>query len=174
MRRVIPLTLTALAAALALTACDGGSGGADGAKSKAGSGCATGAVALEVGSASVAPAAGDTGEVPVSITNQSAPCTLDHFPGVVLRQGDRSVKLPASEGAQAQTLKLAKGASATFTVSYTRGADGDAKALDAGTMEVTLPGGGDAKSFPWKFGPVAAKGTDSANASVSAFQQVGD
>ncbi|MFF9364086.1 DUF4232 domain-containing protein [Streptomyces griseoluteus] len=173
MRRVIPLTLTALAAALALTAC-GGSGGADGARSKAGSGCATGAVALEVGSASVAPAAGDTGEVPVSITNQSAPCTLDHFPGVVLRQGDRSVKLPASEGAQAQTLKLAKGASATFTVSYTRGADGDAKALDAGTMEVTLPGGGDAKSFPWKFGPVAAKGTDSANASVSAFQQVGD
>ncbi|MYV40535.1 hypothetical protein GT030_17075, partial [Streptomyces sp. SID1328] len=54
------------------------------------------------------------------------------------------------------------------------GADGDAKALNAGTMEVTLPGGGDAKSFPWKFGPVAAKGTDSVNASVSAFQQVGD
>ncbi|MFB7780902.1 DUF4232 domain-containing protein [Streptomyces bauhiniae] len=175
MRRVIPLTLTALAAALALTACDdGGSGGADGAKSKTGSGCATGAVALEVGSASVAPAAGDTGEVPVSITNQSAPCTLDHFPGVVLRQGDRSVKLPASEGAQAQTLKLAKGASASFTVSYTRGADGDAAALKASTIEVTLPGGGDAKTFPWKFGPVAAKGTESVNASVSAFQQVGD
>ncbi|MEU4110480.1 DUF4232 domain-containing protein [Streptomyces sp. NPDC048208] len=175
MRRAIPLTLTALVAALALTACDdGGSGSTDGAKSKTGSGCATGAVALEVGSASVAPAAGDAGEVPVSITNQSAPCTLDHFPGVTLRQGDRSVKLPVSEGAQAQTLKLAKGASATFTVSYVRGADGDAKALKASTMEVTLPGGGDAKSFPWKFGPVAGKGTDGLDASVSAFQQVGD
>ncbi|MFJ4007223.1 DUF4232 domain-containing protein [Streptomyces sp. NPDC090023] len=175
MRRVIPLTLTALAAALALTACGGGDdGGADGAKSKDGSGCATGAVALEVGSASVAPAAGDSGEVPVSITNQSAPCTLDHFPSVTLHQGDRSVKLAVSEGAQAQTLKLAKGASATFTVSYVRGADGDAKALKADTMEVTLPGGGDAKSFPWKFGPVAGKGTDGLDASVSAFQQVGD
>ncbi|MGV9319812.1 DUF4232 domain-containing protein [Streptomyces sp. NPDC003660] len=175
MRRVIPLTLTALAAALALTACGGGDdSGADGAKSKDGSGCATGAVALEVGSASVAPAAGDSGEVPVSITNQSAPCTLDHFPGVSLRQGDRSVKLAVSEGAQAQTLKLAKGASATFTVSYVRGADGDAKALKASTMEVTLPGGGDAKTFPWKFGPVAGKGADGLDASVSAFQQVGD
>ncbi|MFG3094849.1 DUF4232 domain-containing protein [Streptomyces sp. NPDC048202] len=175
MRRVIPLTLTALAAALALTACGGGDdGGADGAKSKDGSGCATGAVALEVGSASVAPAAGDSGEVPVSITNQSAPCTLDHFPGVTLHQGDRSVKLAVSEGAQAQTLKLAKGASATFTVSYVRGADGDAKALKAATMEVTLPGGGDAKSFPWKFGPVAGKGADGLDASLSAFQQVGD
>ncbi|MFG2814289.1 DUF4232 domain-containing protein [Streptomyces sp. NPDC048410] len=175
MRRVIPLTLTALAAALALTACGGGDdGGADGAKSKDGSGCATGAVALEVGSASVAPAAGDSGEVPVSITNQSAPCTLDHFPGVTLHQGDRSVKLAVSEGAQAQTLKLAKGASATFTVSYVRGADGNAKALKASTMEVTLPGGGDAKTFPWKFGPVAGKGADGLDASVSAFQQVGD
>ncbi|MFK4111643.1 DUF4232 domain-containing protein [Streptomyces sp. NPDC002176] len=175
MRRVIPLTLTALAAALALTACGGGDdGGADGAKSKDGSGCATGAVALEVGSASVAPAAGDSGEVPVSITNQSAPCTLDHFPGVTLHQGDRSVKLAVSEGAQAQTLKLAKGASATFTVSYVRGTDGDAKALKASTMEVTLPGGGDAKTFPWKFGPVAGKGADGLDASVSAFQQVGD
>ncbi|MFD4785647.1 DUF4232 domain-containing protein [Streptomyces sp. NPDC058459] len=176
MRRVIPLTLTALAAALALTACDdgGSGGGTDGARSSTGSGCAAGAVSLEVGSASVAPAAGDSGEVPVSITNQSAPCVLDHFPGVTLRDGDRSVKLAVSEGAQAQTLKLAKGASATFTVSYVRGADGDAKALKASSMEVTLPGGGEAKTFPWKFGPVAGKGADGVDGSVSAFQQVGD
>ncbi|MEU6243614.1 DUF4232 domain-containing protein [Streptomyces sp. NPDC047024] len=175
--RVIPLTLTALAAALALTACDNGgtsgASGASGAESKAGASCAAGSVSLQVGSASVAPATGDSGQVPVSITNQSAPCTLDHFPGVTLHQDGRTEKLPVQEGATAQKLKLAKGDSATFTIDYVRGAD--AKGAKAATMEITLPGGGEPQSFPWKYGTVAAKaGKSTPDASVSAFQQAGD
>ncbi|MEW2128873.1 DUF4232 domain-containing protein [Streptomyces sp. NPDC005435] len=173
--RAIPLTLTALAAALALTACDNGGGsGAAGSESKAGAACAAGAVSLQVGSASVAPAAGDSGQVPVSITNQSAPCVLDHFPGVTLHQDGRTEKLPVQEGATAQKLKLAKGDSANFTISYVRGADA-AKGAKAATIEITLPGGGEPQSFPWKYGPVAAKaGKTAPDASVSAFQQAGD
>ncbi|WP_330459070.1 DUF4232 domain-containing protein [Streptomyces sp. NBC_00820] len=172
--RAIPLTVTVLAAALALTACDdGGSSGSS--KPKAGSACAIGSVSVEVGSASVAPAAGDSGEVPVSITNQSAPCTLDHFPSVTLGQEGRTAKLAVQQGAQAQKLKLAKGDSAGFTVAYVRGKDGDAKALNATSMSITLPGGGASQSFPWKYGPVAGKGGRSdVDASVSAFQQAGD
>ncbi|MBJ7906795.1 DUF4232 domain-containing protein [Streptomyces sp. NPDC003656] len=174
--RAIPLTLTALAAALALTACDNGGGsGTGGSESKAGAACAAGSVSLQVGSASVAPAAGDSGQVPVSITNQSAPCVLDHFPGVTLHQGGRTEKLPVQEGATAQKLKLAKGDSASFTISYVRGADAGAKDAKGATVEITLPGGGEPQSFPWKYGPVAAKaGKTTPDASVSAFQQVGD
>ena len=169
--RAIPLTVTALAAALLLTACNDGGGGKNG---KSGSACEIGGVSVQIGSASVAPAAGDTGEVPVSITNQSAPCTLDGFPGVTLHQDGLTPKLPAQQGAKAQKLKLAKGDSATFTITYVRGKDGDATSLKATEVNITLPGGG-AKTFPWKYGPVAGKGGQgSPNASVSAFQQVGD
>ncbi|MET7289083.1 DUF4232 domain-containing protein [Streptomyces sp. NPDC005573] len=172
--RAIPLTVTVLAAALALTACDAGGGGGGG-KSGAGSACSVDSVSLEVGSASVAPSAGDSGEVPVSITNQSAPCTLDHFPKVTLGQEGRTAELGVQQGAQAQKLKLAKGDSATFTIAYVRGKDGDAKALDATSMSITLPGGGGSKSFPWKYGPVAGKGAgNEVDATVSAFQQAGD
>src|SRR4051794_10429755 len=137
--RAIPLTVTALAVALALTACDGG-GGSDGGKSKSGSGCAVGKASVQAGSASVAPAAGDTGQVVVSITNQSAPCTLDGFPHVEVNRSGVTATLKPQKGAKAQKLKLAKGDSATFTVTYVRGADGDAKSLKATSMNVTLPG----------------------------------
>ncbi|MEU6071159.1 DUF4232 domain-containing protein [Streptomyces sp. NPDC047082] len=170
--RVIPLTVTALAAALLLTACDdGGSGN----KGKSSSACQIGTVSVQIGTASVAPAAGDTGEVPVSITNQSAPCTLDGFAGVELNAASTSAKVPALQGAKAQKLKLAKGDSASFTISYVRGKAGDATSLEAKNVKITLPGSGTSQNFPWSYGPVAGKGgAGNPNASVSAFQQAGD
>ncbi|MEU3413110.1 DUF4232 domain-containing protein [Streptomyces sp. NPDC006658] len=170
--RAIPLTVTALAAALLLTACDDGGGKSDG---NAGSTCEIGGVSVQIGSASVAPAAGDTGEIPVSLTNQSAPCTLDHFPEVVLGGGGSDATVPALKGAKPQKLKLAKGDSATFSLGYVRGKEGAKDVLAARTVKITLPGTDTARSFPWKYGPVAAKADGSGpDASVSAFQQVGD
>ncbi|MFG2354734.1 DUF4232 domain-containing protein [Streptomyces sp. NPDC048521] len=170
--RAFPLTVTALAATLLLTACDDGG---DKSGDKNSSACKIGGVSVQIGSASVAPAAGDTGEVPVSITNQSAPCTLDGFPSAVLNAGDAEHKVPVLEGAKAQKLKLAKGDSASFTISYVRGEGSDKNSLAAKTVTVGLPGSTATRSFPWSYGPVAAKGTAAApNAAVSAFQQVGD
>ncbi|MGW0882959.1 DUF4232 domain-containing protein [Streptomyces sp. NPDC002671] len=170
--RAIPLTLTVLVSALALTACnDGGGGGSKG----AGSGCAVGKASVNASAASVAPAAGDTGEVVVGITNQSAPCTLDGFPHVELEQAGRAVTLKPQAGAKAQKLKLAKGDSATFTVTYVRGKDSDAKTLKATAMHLTLPGSKASQDFPWKYGPIAGRtGQGDPNAYVSAFQRPGD
>ncbi|MEU6279439.1 DUF4232 domain-containing protein [Streptomyces sp. NPDC047028] len=171
--RAIPLTLTAVAAALLLTACDSGGGGS--ASGKSGDACEIGGVSVQVGSASVAPAAGDTGEVPVSITNSSATCTLDHFPGVTLHQDGLAPKLGPQQGAKAQKLRLAKGDSASFTITYVRGKDGDAKALKAKSMNVTLPGTDVTENFPWRYGPIAGtSGKGEPNASVTAFQSAGD
>ncbi|MEU6088280.1 DUF4232 domain-containing protein [Streptomyces sp. NPDC047085] len=170
--RAIPLTVTALAAALLLTACDDSGGGKNG---KSSSVCEIGGVSVQIGSASVAPAAGDTGEVPVSITNQSTPCTLDKFPSAVLNTGTAEVTVPVQQGAKAQKLKLAKGDSASFTISYVRGKAGDKASLEAKTVKIALPGAKSARSFPWSYGPVATKGSPTTpDASVSAFQQVGD
>ncbi|MFH8775555.1 MULTISPECIES: DUF4232 domain-containing protein [unclassified Streptomyces] len=171
--RAIPLTVTTLAAALLLTACN--DGGGSGGKNRSASGCAVGKVSVQAGSASVAPAAGDTGEVVVSITNQSAPCTLDGFPHVEVNQPGTTVTLKPQKGAKAQTLKLAKGDSATFTVTYVRGKDGDGKNLKAESMNVVLPGSDVGQSIPWKYGPIAGKTSQGdPEASVSAFQQAGD
>lgn len=170
--RAIPLTVTALAAALLLTACNDGGGGKNG---KSSSACEIGGVSVQIGSASVAPAAGDTGEVPVSITNQSAPCTLDKFASAVLNTGNAEVTVPVQQGAKAQKLKLAKGDSATFSISYVRGKAGEKSSVAAKTVKIALPGSTTTRSFPWSYGPIAANGTQGTpNASVSAFQQVGD
>jgi hypothetical protein len=170
--RAIPLTVTALAAALLLTACNGGGSKSS---SKNSSACEIGGVSVQIGSASVAPKAGDTGEIPVSITNQSKPCTLDDFAGVALSAGSTEVKVPALKGAKAQKLKLAKGDSASFTIAYVRGKTGDKAALDPKTVKITLPGTTASRSFPWSYGPVATQPASTApNASVTAFQQVGD
>lgn len=172
--RAIPLTVTAVAAALALTACNG-SGSSSSSSGKNSSACEIGKVSVQVGSASVAPAAGDTGEVPVSITNQSAPCTLDGFAGVTLKAGGTSAAVGAQSGAKSVQLKLAKGDSATFSISYVRGKDGDKASLPATSLTVSLPGGDATESFPWKYGAVAGKGAaERPNASVGAFQQAGD
>ncbi|MFJ3308655.1 DUF4232 domain-containing protein [Streptomyces sp. NPDC086549] len=172
--RAITLTVTAVAAALVLTACDDG-GGSDKGTGTNSSACRIGKVSVQIGTASVAPAAGDTGEVPVSITNQSAACTLDGFAGVELHAGSTSATVPALKGAKAQKLKLAKGDSASFTISYVRGKAGDKTGLEAKTVKISLPGSGTSQSFPWSYGPVAGKGSAGApDASVSAFQQAGD
>ncbi|MCS0601013.1 DUF4232 domain-containing protein [Streptomyces sp. LP11] len=167
--RAFPLTVTALAAALLLTACDSG-GGHSGDKNS--SACEIGGVSVQIGSASVAPAAGDSGEVPVSITNQSKPCTLDTFPGAVL-SGDGEHKVPVLKGAKARQLKLAKGDSATFSIGYVRGKAGETSSLAAKSVKISLPGGDETRDFPWSYGPIALKDT-TPDASVSAFQQVGD
>ncbi|MGV4985353.1 DUF4232 domain-containing protein [Streptomyces sp. NPDC001709] len=170
--RAIPLTVTALAAALLLTACNGGGSKSSGKNS---SDCEIGGVSVQIGSVSVAPKAGDTGEIPVSITNQSKPCTLDQFAGVALNTGGAEAKVPPLKGAKAQKLKLAKGDSASFTITYVRAKDGDKTGLNAKTVKITLPGTTASRSFPWSYGPVAAQsGGSGPNASVTAFQQVGD
>ncbi|MET7479803.1 DUF4232 domain-containing protein [Streptomyces sp. NPDC005648] len=182
--RAIPLTVAALAAALLLTGCDGGGGssssGSGGSSSsgdsKNGTACSLDRVALEVGPASVAPSVGDTGQVPVTVTNRGSKCTLDDFPGVRLARGGDDVSLPAEKGATAQKLTLAKDEAATFTITYQRGRKGDKLSLDADTLKVSLPPGDTkAQSFKWTYGSVAAKGDiGKVIASVSAFTQAGD
>ncbi|MEV0741121.1 DUF4232 domain-containing protein [Streptomyces sp. NPDC050549] len=172
--RTIPLAVTAVASALLLTAC-GGSGGSSSSDSKNGSACSFDGVAVQVGPASTAPSAGDTGEVPVSLTNQSKPCTLDGFAGASLEGGGTKVALATQQGAKAQKLKLAKGDAASFTVTYVRGKAGDKLSLAATKLVITLPGSNDSASYKWSYGPVQGKTSVSdSDASVSAFTQAGD
>jgi hypothetical protein len=180
--RVTPIAVTALTAALLLTACgsggDGGNGGeGDGkatatAESGGGTACRSGKVVVEVGPANAAPAAGDTGNIPVAVTNQGGPCTLDGLPGVHVSTGGESVEVQAQKGAKAQPLTLAEGQSASFTITYVRGEEGAAGSLAADTLKIALPGESDGRSFPWTYGPIA--GTSAADISVGAFQQAGD
>src|SRR3954453_13097048 len=84
--RAAPLAVTALAAALLLTGCSSdscGSGSGDSAAASPSNGttCRIGAMDVEVGAANVAPAAGDTGNIPVTLTNESDERTLHGFPG---------------------------------------------------------------------------------------------
>ncbi|MGW5201767.1 DUF4232 domain-containing protein [Streptomyces spiralis] len=179
--RAIPITVTALAAALLLTACDSG-GGSDGSRSDTGSkntdstACRIGQVGLQVGPANAAPAAGDTGNVPVTLTNQGARCTLAGFPGVTLSAGTTSAALAQDRTGTPRKLTLAKGDTATFTLTYVRGKEGDGKSLAATSLKIGLPGAAaELRSFTWSYGPVQGKETaNDPDASVTAFQQAGD
>lgn len=172
--RTIPLAVAALASALLLTACDSGGGGGS-SDGKNGSACSFDGVSVQVGPASTAPAAGDTGEVPVSLTNQSKPCDLNGFPGATLEAGGTKVALPTLKGAKAQKLRLAKGDAASFTITYVRGKAGDKLSLAATKLVVTLPGSSESSDYKWSYGPVQGKSDVSdAEASVSAFTQAGD
>lgn len=176
--RTMPITVTAATALLLLTAC-GGEGGGDGAKDDAkqeSGACSSATVDMEAGPASEAPAAGDTGEVPVNLVNQGAACVLDGFPEAGLAAGDELVALAPVEGATAQKLTLAEGESVSFTITYVRGPEGAGESLDVKTLQVGLPGGSATRDLPWSYGPVALKeGTeDAADASVGAFQRTGD
>ncbi|MFB9463129.1 DUF4232 domain-containing protein [Streptomyces cinereospinus] len=176
--RATSLTLgsTALAATLLLTACGGGDGGGeagdDGRDTT--TACALGEVGVEVGPANAAPVAGDTGNIPVTVTNQGAECTLDGFPAVGLRGDGGSADVPADKAATAQRLTLAAGTPATFTLTYVRGAEGGDGGLAATTMRIGLPGGSETRSFPWSYGPVALGAGGAPDASVGAFQRAGD
>ncbi|NEB00688.1 DUF4232 domain-containing protein [Streptomyces sp. SID13726] len=170
--RAAPLAVTALAAALLLTACDDGG---DKASGGGGKGCKIGVLHMEVGPANVAPAAGDTGDVPVTLTNPSAPCTLEGFPGIDLYAADESTNLQPTAGAKSQKLTLAKGDTATFTITYERGKTGGSDVMDVKTLKISLPGAPDQRSYKWPYGPVqAGDNPGDLKASVSAFTQAGD
>ncbi|MET8081178.1 DUF4232 domain-containing protein [Streptomyces sp. NPDC005303] len=178
--RAAPLATTALAAALLLTGCSDDSDSSGGDKAAAspsnGTTCRIGAMDVEVGPANVAPAAGDTGDIPVTLTNQSAECTLDGFPGIDLNAKDSSASVSPEQGATATKVTLAKGTAATFTLTYTRGEAGGRTSLDVKTLEISLPGADTQKSFKWSFGPVKGQGDNAGDptASVGAFTQAGD
>ncbi|WP_330306376.1 MULTISPECIES: DUF4232 domain-containing protein [unclassified Streptomyces] len=182
--RALPLAATALLAALALTACDDGAGGDTKSSSKASTGatdstdsaaCAIDQIGFQVGPANAAPAAGDTGNVPVTLTNRGAKCTLKGFPGIDLYAGNVSATVGMETSATPEKLSLSKNDTASFTITYVRGAAGDAKSLDAKTVKISLPGATATQNFPWSYGPVVGKsGAGDPNASVSPFQHAGD
>ncbi|WP_339130673.1 DUF4232 domain-containing protein [Streptomyces sp. f51] len=181
--RALPIAVTVLAAALALTSCDGGGSGTSGksgdtaapAKKAAAGACAIGDSGIQVGPANAATAAGDTGNIPVTLTNKGARCTLKGFPGLSVVAGGTSADIAADKSAAPEELTLAKGDTASFTITYVRGAEGDAKTLAVKTLKIALPGADTTQSFPWSYGPLAGKGSASEpNASVTPFQHAGD
>ncbi|MDQ0582548.1 DUF4232 domain-containing protein [Streptomyces rishiriensis] len=182
--RAVPLTVTALAAALLLTACGGGDDSAsdtDASKASestgsgsAGGTCAAADLGQEVGPVNAAPAAGDSGNVTVTLTNKGAECTLNGFPTVTLASDGGSADVPKDEAAEAQALTLPAQGTATFTITYVRGEDGGDKSLAVKTVKYGLPGASADQSFPWSYGDVALKSGKVPDATVSAFQQAGD
>ncbi|MFF9122788.1 DUF4232 domain-containing protein [Streptomyces sp. NPDC014889] len=174
--RAIPLTVTALTAALLLTACDsGGDDTGSGNKNSDGTACRIGELGVQVGPANAAPAAGDTGDVPVTVTNRGARCTLEGFPGVTLSAGKATAAVPQDTSGKPQRLTLAKDDTASFTLRYVRAAEGGAKSLAATSLKLSLPGASDSQDFPWSYGPVQGKkDAGDPDASVTAFQPAGD
>ncbi|MFI9648757.1 DUF4232 domain-containing protein [Streptomyces sp. NPDC052040] len=163
----VPLAVAVLATALTLTACDSKSGG-DEAKA---AGCT---VAVKVGPGNAATTAGDTGNVPVTVTNSgSKQCTFQGFPGVALTGGSSSWNVANEKGATPVKVALQKGEAATFTLTYVRGSGGSHSA-PARAVKITVPGAGDAKSYPWSYGDVALKSQDTPDASVGPIQVAGD
>ncbi|MGW1557695.1 DUF4232 domain-containing protein [Streptomyces sp. NPDC002144] len=167
--RTTPLAVAALASALLLTACDSNGGGDDSDKNKTEAGCTVGVSVA----ASAAPSAGDTGDVTVTVTNRGTSCTLNGFPGVDLVAGDASKTVPADKSAKPAKLTLAKDATASFTITYTRGEAGGKQSLAVKTAKFTLPGSTTAHSFAWSYGDVVLKG-DAPEASVTPLTQAGD
>lgn len=172
----IPITVTALTAALLLTACDsGGSGTGSGDKNTGGTACRITEVGVQVGPANAAPAAGDTGNVPVTVTNRGARCTLEGFPGATLSAGNVTATVPQDKSGKPEKLTLAKDDTASFTLTYVRGKENDAKSLAVTSLKLSLPGASGSQDFPWSYGPVQGrKDVGDPDASVTALQQAGD
>lgn len=172
MRATFPLAVTALAAALALTACGSGGDTDSDSGGKNGAACGLAGLGVEVGPANAAPAVGDTGNLPVTLTNTKADaCTLDGFPEVRLLAGDTSWTVAGDKSAQPAKLTLHQDESATFTLTYVRGEAGGKGAAD--TLRIALPGGSGSKTAKWTYGVVAEKGAG-LDATVSPFQTAGD
>ncbi|MFE0252131.1 DUF4232 domain-containing protein [Streptomyces sp. NPDC059010] len=171
--------LATLAAALVLTSCgdggDGGNGG-NGQDGKAGSACRISEMDVQVGPANAAPAAGDTGNLPVTLTNRSgAGCTLDGLPTVEFHARGASTTVKPHEAADARKTTLAKEGVTSFTLTYVRGEGGGTKSLAVGTARIYLPGSTEAHGFKWSYGDVALKSDGKTpDASVTGFQQAGD
>ncbi|MFH8657196.1 DUF4232 domain-containing protein [Streptomyces afghaniensis] len=180
MRTFPPLALAAaLAATLLLTACDDDKTGGDDAKNAdrpGGTACAIGDLGVEVG-AGAAPAAGDTGNVTVTLTNQGGACVLKGFPAVDLLAEDSTTSVSPEQTAKAQTLTLGKGGTTSFTITYVRGEKGSPKSLPVRKASFALPGAtADARDLPWSYGEVARRDGSggAAQASVSGFESSGD
>ncbi|WP_055624729.1 DUF4232 domain-containing protein [Streptomyces sp. JHA19] len=177
----VTASVAALAAALLLTSCDDAGDAkttqdkADKADTAAGAGCAA-ELAVRFGPANAAPAAGDTGNVPVTVTNRgAAPCTVEGLPGMELVAGDTTAAVPAAEAASGGKATFAKGASLAFTLTYVRGEEGAETSLAARTATVRLPGAEKTHSFKWAYGDIALKSDGSTpDASVTGFQQSTD
>ncbi|KMS66755.1 hypothetical protein ACM01_45135 [Streptomyces viridochromogenes] len=169
--RATSLTVAALAAALLLTACDDGDKGQD---SKTGSSCAD-EVSVKFGPANAAPAAGDTGNVPVTVTNRGgAECTLEGLPAIEFDSGDTVTTVRADEAGVRKTT-FAKDASTSFILTYVRGEGGGTKSLPVKQVKIHLPGATKTRDFKWSYGDVALKSDgQTPDASVSGFQQSGD
>jgi len=167
----VPLALTALAATLTLTACAGKSGGAgDGAKKTPE--CP---ISVKVGPGNAATTAGDTGNIPVTLTNNgTAKCTLEGFPGIELNDGKTTWTVADEKDTKPEKVTLQKDETATFTLTYVRGKAGGSLTAPAKTVKITVPGAGAGRSYPWSFGDVALKDAHTADASVSPVQVAGD
>ncbi|BBC35541.1 hypothetical protein SGFS_068350 [Streptomyces graminofaciens] len=175
-----------LLAALALTACSSDSGGDGGSgsgndtpaseKKDTGTACKASALTIAFGPSSAAPAAGDEGAVPVTLTNEKGTaCTLKGFAAVHLSGGGDSWGLKSQEGAQAAELTLAKGQSASFTISYVRGVAGDsAKSAELEEVVFKLPDDSETKTYKWPDAEVELKSVDRISATVGPFLPVGD
>ncbi|SNX62990.1 uncharacterized protein DUF4232 [Streptomyces sp. TLI_55] len=178
--RALPLAAATLAAAFLLTACsdDGGkdTGASASPSAKAGGACTIEGLGVRVGPANAAPAAGDTGNVPVTLTNKSgATCTLDSLPGVDLIVGGNSVSVAADPAVTARKTSLAKGASVVFTLTYVRGEKGSDRSLAVTSAEFNLTGSTKPYAFKWSYGDVALKKDgQTPDATVAGFQQSGD
>ncbi|MEV8552627.1 DUF4232 domain-containing protein [Streptomyces glaucescens] len=175
--RVMPLTVTALAAVLLLSGCDGdggdGGNGGDGSgrKGAAAGPCALGALGVAVGPVDAAPAAGDLGNVTVTLTNRGdTACTLQGFPDVTLAAGSTTAAVNPQE-ATARRMSVPREGTVTFTIGYTRGAAGAERSLAVETVRFGLPGATQTHEFPWSYGAVALRGGGVPEASVSPFQQ---
>jgi hypothetical protein len=166
----------ALALVLVLSGCDGEAEESRRQETGRGGACAGGSLGVEVGPVDAAPAAGDTGNVTVTLTHQADdPCTLDGFPEVELSAGSGSVAVRPDDTAPTRKVTLAEGGTASFVLSYTRGEAGGERSLAVRTVKVGLPGDKATHDFPWSYGEVALRGEGEAEASVGAFQQaVGD
>ncbi|WP_326579432.1 DUF4232 domain-containing protein [Streptomyces sp. NBC_00481] len=186
MRTTPTAIAAALLAALALTACgggDGGDGGDDGKTSAAtpesakGSACTAAQAGFEVGPSSAAPAAGDEGGVPVTVTNKGdAACTLKGLAGVDLVAGGKSWALQPQEGASPDTeVTLEAGQAMTFTITYVHGVAGDSeKSAAVDELKLTLPGDSKVSSFKWPDPEVAVKSESTLEATVGPFLPAGD
>ncbi|MER6354788.1 DUF4232 domain-containing protein [Streptomyces sp. NPDC001634] len=163
----VPLAVTALAAALTLTACSSSSKGDD-------HKVASCKIAVKVGPGNAATTAGDTGNVPVTITNHdTGKCTFEGFPGIELTGGNSNWSVADQKDAKPAKVTLQKDETATFTITYVRG-NGGSLSAPVRSLKITVPGAGDAKSYPWSYGDVALKSPDAPDASVTPLQVAGD
>ncbi|WP_320776531.1 DUF4232 domain-containing protein [Streptomyces sp. CRN 30] len=187
--RTKPFAVTAaLLAALSLTACGGGGGGEDTAPS-VGTGadtdtevtaCAADQLSVDFGPSNAAPAAGDTGNIPVTLTNTGDPCTLRGVPATDVHSGGTSWTVGVEEGAAEPELTLDGSAVASFTLTYVRGAAGDAeRSVRPERVEFRLPGSDAAQGYDWPDAEVAVRSgateeAEELDMTVSPFRPAGD